>query len=120
MFGHDWEPAEGTCIDIRVKAHGDPNTDNRRWLMEVRCGAAAPFRVELGFPGFHGDFMGPARGHTCKMHADVKRNEAKWDLDDPALSWKAERQKKQADFQSELAAKPWSEQPAGQPQADGR
>jgi hypothetical protein len=111
MFGHDWEPAEGTCIDIRIKAHRDSSTDNRHWLMEVHCGDAEPFRVELGYPGFGGNFKGPERGHTCKMQADVKRQEAKWDLDDPALSWKADRQSKQADFQSELAAKPWNDQP---------
>ncbi len=108
MFGHQWEPAEGTCIDIRVKPHGNPNTDNRRWLMEVHCGDAEPFRVELGFPGFHGSFKGPERGHTCRMQADVKRQEAKWDLDDPALSWKTERRQQTADFAAELDAKPWA------------
>jgi len=51
MFGHDWQPAAGTVVDIRVKHPGSEN-DSRSWLVEVRCGDAEPFRAELGYPGF--------------------------------------------------------------------
>lgn len=105
MFGHDWESAVGTVIDIRVK-HPNSDNDTRSWLMEIRCGDAEPFRVELGYPGFHEDFKGPGRGQTCQLKADVKRQEAKWDLADPALSWKAERDQEAAKFKAELAPSP--------------
>jgi hypothetical protein len=106
MIGHHWEPAEGTCIDILVKPHGNPGTDNRHWLMEIHCGDGESFRVELGYPGLHGDFKGPQHGQTCRMEADVKHREAKWDLSDPALSWKAAHQHEADRFKQELNAKP--------------
>jgi hypothetical protein len=81
----------------------------RRWLMEIHCGDAEPFRVELGYPGFHGDFKGPQRGQKCMMKCDLKHSEAKWDLDDPHLSWKAAEHRKEADFNAELQAKPWKD-----------
>jgi Short C-terminal domain len=104
MLGHKWEPAEGVCVDIRVKPHGNEGTDNRRWLMEIHCGDAEPFRVELGYPGFHDNFRGPGHGQTCRMEADVHRKEAKWDLSDPALSWKTDYKQHEAKFAQEKQA----------------
>ena len=100
MFGHDWQPAAGTVVDIRVK-HPNSENDSRSWLMEVRCGDAEPFRVELGYPGFHEDFKGPGLGETVQVKADLKRKDAKWDLSDPALSWKADRSRQEAEFKAE-------------------
>ena len=110
MFGHDWQPAAGVVVDIRVKRPNSEN-DSRSWLVEVRCGDAEPFRVELGYPGFHEDFKGPEHGQVCRMKCLPAKNEAKWDLDDPGLSWKAERHQKDAQFNAELNAKPWKDQP---------
>jgi hypothetical protein len=110
VFGHDWQSAEGKCIDIRVKPHGNPDTDNRMWLMEIHPADAEPFRVELGYPGFHGDFKGPEHGQVCRMKFLPGKNEAKWDLDDPALSWKASRHQKEDQFNAELNATPWKDQ----------
>jgi hypothetical protein len=100
MFGHDWQPAAGTVVDIRVKHPGSEN-DSRSWLVEVRCGDAEPFRVELGYPGFHEDFKGPGLGDAVQVKADLKRKDAKWDLSDPALSWKADRSRQAAEFKAE-------------------
>lgn len=113
MLGHHWEPAEGTCIDIRVK-HASSENDSRMWLMEVRPRNAEPFRVELGYPGFHENFRGPDRGQTCQLDCDVKRQDAKWDLSDPALSWKTWRNEKANDFKAELKARTWADQPGDQ------
>jgi hypothetical protein len=100
MLGHDWQPAAGTVVDIRVK-HPNSENDSRSWLVEVRCGDAEPFRVELGYPGFHEDFKGPGLGETVQVKADLKRKDAKWDLSDPALSWKADRSRQAAQFKAE-------------------
>jgi hypothetical protein len=35
------------------------------------------------------------------MKADVERKDAKWDLSDPALSWKADRDRHAAEFKAE-------------------
>jgi hypothetical protein len=100
MFGHDWQPATGTVIDIRVK-HPNSENDTRSWLMEIRCGDAEPFRVEVGYPGFHEDFRGPGPGEIIRMKADLKHQDAKWDLSDPTLSWKADRDRHAAEFAAE-------------------
>ena len=119
MLGHDWEPAEGTCIDIRIKGNYSDEEDNRRFLMEVRPSHGAPFRVELKVAGFHENFKGPDRGQVCMLKCDVKRQDAKWDLADPGLSWKTYRQAKASDFEAELHAKPWVNPPAAQQQTAG-
>jgi hypothetical protein len=105
VLGHHWESAEGICIDIRTKGNADSGIKNRRWLMEIRCGNAEPFRVELGASGLGEDFKGPERGETCRMGCDVKRQKAKWDISDPALSWKADRYARAARLEAELKQK---------------
>jgi hypothetical protein len=104
MLGHKWEPAGGICVDIRVKPHSNQDTGNRLWLMQVHGGEAEPFRVVPGYPGFHSNFKGPGHGRTCRMEADVIREEAKWDLPDPALSWKADYKQQEARFAAEVHA----------------
>jgi hypothetical protein len=74
MLGHDWQPAVGTVVGIRV---------------------------ELGYPGFHEDFKGPGLGETVQVKAGLKRKDARWDLSDPALSWKADRNRQAAQFKAE-------------------
>jgi hypothetical protein len=106
VLGHDWESAEGICVDIRTKGSANSGSENRGWLMEIRCGDAEPFRVELGVSGFREDFKGPERGETYRMLCDVKRQEAKWDFSDPGLSWKADRHARAERFEAELKEKP--------------
>jgi len=81
MFGHDWQPARGPFVDIRVKHPGSEN-DSRSWLVEVRCGDAEPFRVEPRLSGFHETSRGRAWANR-PVKADLKRKDAKWDLSDP-------------------------------------
>lgn len=54
-----------------------------------------------------------ARGRALVLpkwsKCDLKHSEAKWDLDDPHLSWKAAHQREQAEFNAELHAKPWKD-----------
>jgi hypothetical protein len=35
------------------------------------------------------------------VKADLKRKDARWDLSDPALSWKADRDRQAAEFKAE-------------------
>ena len=107
MLGHNWEPAEGTCIDYRWKG------EHEVWLMEVRPQNDPAFRVEVGHPGMGSDFKGPYAGQACRMEVDVKKQKAKFDTTDPTLSHKAHRAAEQARYAAELTAAPGSA-PAGQ------
>jgi hypothetical protein len=103
MLGHDWQPAEGTVVD------DDWNASREKWIMDVRpIDGSAPFRAEVPHPGMDEDFRGPNRGQTVKLHADSKRQKAKFDTKDPQLSWKAHRQAERNRLQAELNAPPGS------------
>lgn len=98
MLGHDWQPAEGTCVDDDWSTH-----ESGRWVMDIRpLDGSAPFRQEVHHPGGGSDFRGPMRGQVCKMLVDVKKQKAKFDTTDLTLSWKAHRQAEQLRLQAEL------------------
>jgi hypothetical protein len=100
MLGHDWQPAEGTCIDESWEG-------GQKWIMDVYPANGAPsFRVEVPHPGLGGDFRGPMRGHTCKMLCDVKKQKAKFDTSDPSLSRRAQLRSRAQELQAELGAAP--------------
>ena len=103
MLGHDWEPAEGTCVDDEWVGH----TDHRMWIMDVRPANGAPaFRTQVGHPGLGEDFKPPYIGHVCRMLVDVKKQKAKFDTSDPSLSWKAYRKMERQRVKDELNAPP--------------
>ena len=102
MFEH-WEPAEGTVVDRRQKGNSQSNLSaNLHFLVEVRPTDGEPFRVELGMPGLTGDFIPPTVGQVVKMEVDVKKQKAKFDTSDPAVSAKAQRKAGKDRFAEEL------------------
>ena len=102
MFEH-WEPAEGTVVDRRQKGNSQSNLSaNLHFLVEVRPTDGEPFRVELGMPGLTGDFIPPSVGQVVKMEVDVKKQKAKFDTSDPAVSAKAQRKTGKDRFAEEL------------------
>jgi len=104
MLGHDWQPAEGTCVDDNF---GGNHVVREVWVMDVRpANGAPPFRVEVAHPGAGEDFRGPYAGQVCRMLCDVKKQKAKFDHTDPTLSWKAHRQAEQQRLKAELNAPP--------------
>jgi hypothetical protein len=104
MLGHDWQPAEGTCVDDNF---GGEHVIRERWVMDVRpANGAPPFRVEVDHPGAGEDFRGPDVGQVCRMLCDVKKQKAKFDHTDPTLSWKAHRRAEQQRLRAELNAAP--------------
>lgn len=104
MLGHDWQPAEGTCVDDNF---GGDHVVREVWVMDVRpANGAPPFRVEVAHPGSGEDFRGPHAGQVCRMLCDVKKKKAKFDHTDPTLSWKAHRLAEQQQLQAELSAPP--------------
>ena len=102
MFEH-WEPAEGTVVDRRQKGNSQSNLSaDLHFLVEVRPTDGEPFRVELGMPGLTGDFIPPSVGQVVKMEVDVKKQKAKIDTSDPAVSAKAQRKAGKDRFAEEL------------------
>jgi hypothetical protein len=81
------------------------------YAADVVPASGAPFRALLQPPQIAIDFWPPNVGDVVRVHADVKRQEAKFDTDDPAISAKARGAAIDADFQSTLAQSP-SAQPA--------
>lgn len=113
MFGHDWEPAEGTIIDERVQGSNRVNgITDQRFLVEVRPPNGEPFRVEIGLPRLTGDFiLRPGPGQTVKLQVDVKRQKARFDTSDPDQSNSALAKRDKARLAAELAGPP--EPPSG-------
>ena len=104
MVGHDWQPAEGPCVDDNV---GGDHIVREVWVMDVRpANGAPPFRVQVTHPGAGEDFRGPNAGQVCRMFCDVKKQKAKFDHTDPTLSWKAHRLAEQQQLKAELSAPP--------------
>ena len=100
MLGHDWQPAEGTCVDETWEG-------GQKWIMDVRpANGAPPFRTEVPHPGMDGDFRGPSLGQTCKMLCDVKKQKAKFDTSDPSLSRRNHLRARAQQLQAELGAAP--------------
>jgi Short C-terminal domain len=104
MLGHDWQPAEGTCVEADWETRG-----SEKWIMDVRpLDGSAPFRLEVGHPGTGEDFRHPYSGQVCKMLVDVKKQKAKFDPSDPTLSRKAFRQMERDRLRAELNSAPGS------------
>ena len=101
MLGHDWKPAVGKVV------REDWIGERRKWIMDIQPDSGEPaFRTEVHEPDLDGDFHAPYGGQTCRMHCDVKKQKAKFDTSDPALSQKARRQQEKQRIKDELAAPP--------------
>lgn len=105
MFGHDWVDGEGTIVAVRiVKTTGDGMVSTHEWAVDVRVAGHEPFRTVVGEPYFAMDFWPPRVGQMVRVHADVRRQEAKFDRDDPALSAKAVKAAMRASAQARFDA----------------
>lgn len=108
MLGHEWQPAQGLCIE---EAWAGSDGLKHVWIMEVHPSDGSPaFRVELGHV-MHEDFIGPNTGQTCMMLCDVKNRHAKFDTSDPSMSRKARRRAEEQRLKDELNAPPGSTSP---------
>jgi hypothetical protein len=93
MLGHEWEPAQGVCIDVRFGRHqgnAAVTANSVHYLMEVRPATGEPFRTEVEPPALMLSFKGPHPGQTVRMECQPGRQKARFDRDDPSLSTKTE------------------------------
>lgn len=82
MFGRDWQPAEGTLVDIRVSRFGpgDNSPIIRHFVMDVRPSSGEPFRAEVREPLMtSGSFPAPTIiGEVVSLECDPKRKKARF------------------------------------------
>jgi hypothetical protein len=104
VFGHQWEPAEGECVNIRYKGAGNAaKTVNAIWyLMDVRPSAGESFRVEVRPPSLMTSFKSPIIGQVVRMECDPARKKARFDRSDPALSNRTDKQAAKAEYEAQL------------------
>jgi hypothetical protein len=103
MLGHQWEPGEGTVVDIRFS--GQHGTNRRgaepHFLMDVRPVAGEPFRTEVDELPLMLSFRPPGFGQVVKLECDVRRKKARFVRSDPAISTKTAKQAMKADYDAE-------------------
>jgi hypothetical protein len=104
MFGADWQPAEGTVIDVRFsgqhgtnQVHGEPH-----FLMDVRPSDGEPFRTEVDELPLMFSFRPPAIGAVVNLECDPHRKKARFIRSDPAINKKTAEQQAEAEYQTEL------------------
>ena len=105
MFDHDWEPAEGTIIDIRYKEAGnDAKTVNAVYYMvDVRPLSGAPsFRTVIEPPTLMLSFKFPGVGQEVKLECIPAHQKAKFDRHDPTLSKKGDKEEAKERWEAEL------------------
>ena len=108
VFGRQWEPAEGTCVNIRYRGAGNASkTVNAVWyLMEVQPRVGGSFRVEVQPPSLMTSFKSPIVGQVVRMECDPARKKARFDRSDPALSKKTDMQAAKAAYMAQLEGDP--------------
>lgn len=109
MLGHEWEPAEGTVLDVRFSGHtGNAAADGREphFLIEVRPVGGEPFRTEVDLLPLMFSFRMPAIGTVVQLECDRRHHKAKFVRSDPAINTKTDRQDAARRYDEELHAAP--------------
>ena|SRR5436305_9181430 len=107
VFGHDWSSGEATIVAVRTKkTSGDGLVSIHEYVADVRVEGAEPFRTVLGEPAIATNFWSPSVGQLVRVHADVRRQKAKFDKHDPALNAKARGEAADAAFNAAAAEPP--------------
>jgi hypothetical protein len=103
MLGHQWEPGEGTVIDIRFSGQHGTNRQGAEphFLMDVRPAAGEPFRTEVDELPLMLSFRPPGFGQVVKLECDVRRKKARFVRSDPAISTKTAKQAMKAAYDAE-------------------
>lgn len=107
MFGHDWQPAEGTLVDVRAvhSGSGEHAHVRRIFLMDVRPSSGEPFRTEVKEPLWASSFIAPAvPGEKVRLKCDPARQEARFDDSEQKSSKKAARSADAQRYEAELQA----------------
>ena len=110
MFGHGWEPARATIVAKNSKyTTGDGMVSIMEYVADVAPRSGAPaFRALIQEPRISTNFWAPSVGDVVGAEADVKRGEARFDKDDPALDARARKRARDETFRGLLDEPPGS------------
>ena len=107
MFGHHWQPAEGTLVDIRVSRSGSGAKALivEHFLMDVRPSSGEPFRTEVREPLMSSSFVAPSvPDDVVKLKCDPARKKARFDVGDESADKEAAVQAEADRYAAELDA----------------
>lgn len=89
LFRREWEPAEGTIIDVWYPgADGTTSVNIFHILVDVRPRSGESFWAVIEPPPFMPSFAFPAAGQLVRMWYDPVRKKARFDRHDPAMRGK--------------------------------
>ena len=113
MFGRNWKCGEASIVAVRYKHNTNVSSNAaQEFVADIRIGDANPIRMTLDGPTIATDFLPPGVGHIVSVLVDEKRGRAKFDKDDPRISFKQLRIDQKDRF-DELAAQ--NNRPASTP-----
>jgi hypothetical protein len=111
MFGADWESATATIVAAKYKESSDTSGSYEYVADIAPSGGRPPFRTTLKQPTLMSHVVQLAIGETIEVLADVRRQKAKFNRDDPRVNGKNEDVNGKRGFDAAL------EQPPGTPPA---
>ena len=93
MFGHGWEPAEGTIVDSRITGYtpvgpGFNESPVHEFIVDVTLTDATSFRTTIEEPR-NGKILPPEVGAVVKVQVD-KHRKVRFDESDPTINTKAQ------------------------------
>ena len=94
MFGHAWEPAEGTVIDSRITGYtpvgpGYNESPMHEFMVDVTLADGTCFRTTIQEPR-NGKILPPKVGAVVKVQVDTKHQKVRFDESDPSINTKAQ------------------------------
>ena len=104
MFGKkNWQPAQATILDTRItNKTGDPTPSIDEFAADVVPQTGESFRTIMKPPTIATDFWAPKKGDVVNVLADVEKQKAKFDKNEPATSFKAQEKLKDEAFKANL------------------
>ena len=102
----------GTVVATQpVKTTGDGMVTILEYAVDVRTNDGEVFRARVDEPRVAMDFLPPSVGAVVRVEVDAKSRKVRFDKDDPALSQKAAKRQRAADFDAALGSPPDDDRP---------
>jgi hypothetical protein len=95
MFGSEWEPATAKIVAKKFKEGGE-RSGVWEYVADVTPASGPVFRTKLTQPPFMSHVVWLNEGTVVNVLADVAKQRAKFDRNDPVVNGKAARHHKDA------------------------
>jgi hypothetical protein len=111
MFGKTWRKATGTVVAKTIDGSTNQGIDHK-FVVEIQADGLDAFRAEVKLPRIAIDFKEPIVGQRVGVEFDEKSRRARFDKDDPQLSFKSYRAANDDSFEAMLKAPAGTAAPA--------